>query len=138
MKVIENTLNLAIERWNDPGDYPSGAGGGPLASYDFVAGVEGDITVELGIEDWNAIHEHADVDMTDTKMVAAWLEDNPGEIRTDQPGLTVSKWTLEDLRGDLLTLSVDGFEADCPGPPEREYDPMEEIERRERREKQLW
>ena len=118
MKIIENTLKLEIERWTDPGDYPSGAGGGPLASYDFVAGVEGIITVELEAADWKSINDYADIDMTTTKMVEAWVADGPDSIRTDIPGLKVSKWTVEDLRGDRLTLSVDEFDADTPEPPE--------------------
>jgi hypothetical protein len=37
-KAIENASD--VERWGDPGDYPSGAGGGPLASYDYIVAPE--------------------------------------------------------------------------------------------------
>lgn len=33
---MHNTLTFDVERWDDPGDYPSGAGSGPLPSYDYV------------------------------------------------------------------------------------------------------
>ena len=134
MKIIENTLKLEIECWTDPGDYPSGAGGGPLASYDFVAGVDGNIVVELGAADWTSINAYADVDMTTTKMVEAWVADSPG-IQSDVPGLTVKKWCVEGLKGDRLELSVDEFEADAPEPPEREYSYEDEVERREARDR---
>lgn len=42
LDTIIDAANTAIEdgceteRWDDPGDYPSGAGGGPLPSYDYL------------------------------------------------------------------------------------------------------
>jgi hypothetical protein len=135
MKTIKNTLKIEVERWSDPGGPEPNGAGSPVASHNFVSGVSGEVVVELEAEDWKAINDYADVDMTDSKMVEAWAADNPGEIQHNEPGLTVSKWTVDDVTGDRVTLSVDEFEADCPGPPEREYDPMEEIERREARER---
>jgi len=100
-----------------------------------VSGVSGEVVVELDTSDWTAIHEYADLDMTEMKMVEAWVDDNPGEVRHDEPGLTVSKWSVDKVDGDRVTLSVDEFEADCPGPPEREYSYEDEVERREARER---
>ena len=35
MKVLSNTLKVEWDQWDDPGDYPSNAGAGPLPSYKF-------------------------------------------------------------------------------------------------------
>lgn len=51
MKIIDNTLETYIDTWDDPGDYPSGAGGGPWPSEDFFSGVEGELAVELTNEE---------------------------------------------------------------------------------------
>ena len=45
--TLENTLELLIETWDDPGDYPSNAGSGPLPSYDYIAGIEGSLRLRL-------------------------------------------------------------------------------------------
>ena len=135
MKLIKGTLKLEVERWDDPGGSEPNGAGSPVASHDFVSGVSGEVVVELEAEDWKAINDYADIDMTTERMVREWINENPGEIRYDEPGLTVGSWCVEHLAGDRLMLSIDEFEADCPGPPEREYDPMEEIERRENRER---
>jgi hypothetical protein len=137
MKVIENTLKPVLDRWSDPGDYPSGAGGGPLASYDYVEYIDGAITVELDAEDMKALADFADVDMTETKMYEAYFKDNAADVPHDVSGLTVQKWEVERIAGNRVTLTVEEFEAEAPEPPEPEYDPMDEIERRERRDKFL-
>lgn len=49
MNVIENTLTLGYETWDDPGDYPSGAGGAALPSYEYPV-VDGHITIVLGAD----------------------------------------------------------------------------------------
>ena len=38
--VLSDTLEFSVERWDDPGDYPSGAGAGPLPS-EYSAMAEG-------------------------------------------------------------------------------------------------
>jgi hypothetical protein len=38
--ITLNDLHFSIEIWDDPGDYPSGAGSGPLPSYNYPV-VEG-------------------------------------------------------------------------------------------------
>lgn len=51
MKVLSNTLEAQWERWEDPGDYPSAAGSGPLPSYDYAESISGEIKLELTAED---------------------------------------------------------------------------------------
>jgi hypothetical protein len=82
VKTLHSALKLRIETWNDPGDYPSGAGGGPLPSYKFVEGVDGIVIVRLEAEDICA-------------AIQAYLDDNAGEVDHKEPGLTVTKWDYE-------------------------------------------
>jgi hypothetical protein len=51
MKLLSNNLAAEWERWEDPGDYPSAAGSGPLPSYDYVESISGEIRLELTAED---------------------------------------------------------------------------------------
>lgn len=45
--IVKNTLELEVDTWDDPGDYPSGAGGGPLPSRKFVAGIDGELVIRF-------------------------------------------------------------------------------------------
>ena len=99
MKVIKNTLEPVIGRWDDPGDYPNGLAGGPLPSKDFVSEIKGSITVQLSkeeleeaIEFWLAEHEKMDV------------------IDHDLPDIRVRNWEIGEIKGDLVTLYVEEFE----------------------------
>lgn len=47
MKVLRNTLNTIVEVYEDPGDYPSGAGGYPLPDRPYVEGFTGSLLVEV-------------------------------------------------------------------------------------------
>jgi hypothetical protein len=111
VKTIKDELKLELDIWDDPGDYPSGAGSGPLPSYTFVAGVSGKIVVELEDEDT--------VELPITlATVQAYVDDNPEEVEHGVSGLTVAKWVVEKVDGKRVELSVsdaDGaFEAECP------------------------
>jgi len=111
MKTVENTLKLELDTWDDPGDYPSGAGGGPLPSYTFVAGVDGKMVVELDDDDV------VELPIT-VGHVQAYVDCNPGEVEHGVPGLTVAKWVVDKVDGKRVELTVsdeDGaFEAECP------------------------
>lgn len=103
MKILSDTLEPVIERWDDPGDYPSGAGSGPLASYNYVADVAGEIVLELEASDF--------------------LEGWEG-VEYDLPhGIKVKKWAagMKDAREGRIVLTVTEFDAgeverDCPEP----------------------
>ena len=47
MKIISNTLEIKIGRWDDPGDYPNALAAGPLPSYDYVEEVFGALVIQL-------------------------------------------------------------------------------------------
>jgi hypothetical protein len=55
MKVVLDSLEPIVETWDDPGDYPSNAGSGPLPSYQYVAGCDGQIVLEFEPEDFLTI-----------------------------------------------------------------------------------
>lgn len=42
--VLYNTLSFEVETWDDPGDYPSNAGAGPLPSYKYAV-CDGEVRV---------------------------------------------------------------------------------------------
>ena len=125
MKVIQNTLKPEIERWDDPGDYPSGAGGGPLPSHNFVAGIDGTLEVELDGAEFAELGNYADVGVTWFQMLEMYFndQDRVGTLH-DVGGLTVKKWSIETHNGDRrATLSVEDFEMEAPddGPDESDY-----------------
>jgi hypothetical protein len=68
VKVERNTLTVCWECWDDPGDYPSNAGSGPLSSYEYPAGLDGEIVLTL-----------------DPAEVEAYL-DEPGDFIGNIPG----------------------------------------------------
>lgn len=111
MKTIEDGLKLELDTWDDPGDYPSGAGSGPLPSYTFVAGIHGKIVVELDDDDV------VELPVT-VEHVQAYVDSNPGEVEHGVPGLTVAKWSVDKVDGkrvELTVSDVDGaFEAEGP------------------------
>jgi hypothetical protein len=122
MKILSNTLSIEIEKWSDPGDYPSGAGGGPLPSYDFVSDINGEIVFELEKIDIDYMEE------SEYHSIQEYLDDNPGELEHGIPGLTVSEWTVEKIQENKITVYVQEFEMDDPGPPEDYYDDRDPYE----------
>ena len=101
MNIISDTLKPVIERWDDPGDYPSGAGSGPLPSHDYVAEIEGEIVMELEGEDFI-------------------FEGDFCGVETDLPhGIKIKRWnvsyrpgTSETGLGMKVVLTVDEFDSD--------------------------
>lgn len=102
-------LKIELDTWDDPGDYPSGAGSGPLPSYNFVAGVEGKVVVEL--EDGDEVEQPVMI-----ATVQSYVDDNPGEVQHGVSGLTVARWVVEKVDGKRVELTVsdadDAFEAE--------------------------
>ena len=111
MKELRNTLEVEIDRWDDPGDYPSGAGGGPLPGYNFISGVDGQVVVELEPDD---LAEYKATEEPDVEAaVADWVGENPTEIDTGLPGVVVTAWHVDKVEGTRATLSVESFNADA-------------------------
>lgn len=57
MKLISDTTNVMVEHWSDPGDYPNAVASAPLLGYDYVAGIKGEIRVEM---QWSDCEEFLD------------------------------------------------------------------------------
>jgi len=106
MQVISDTLTILVDSWDDPGDYPSNAGSGPLPSYDYIAGIEGELTVKLSFEELRGFcHAVACDELND------FVEQ---DIDPKLPAgiLKVNSWEHE-LRGPILKLwSEDEVEED--------------------------
>jgi hypothetical protein len=129
MKTL-NTLALEIERWDDPGDYPSGAGAGPLPSYNYVGSVSGTIVVKLESSDFtemvdagflsrevaNAILEAEDIPYEYRKEIKEFLLD---QIEYDLDRVRVTKWAVT-FKGLQAFLEVEDFDANSWEPPEPE------------------
>ncbi len=82
MNVISDTLEPVIDTWDDPGVYPSGAGGYRLPSRRYVEYVDGSITIDLTAE--NLIYA------IEQEM---W---GPLELET-RPKIRVKKWHAAKL-----------------------------------------
>lgn len=109
MKVISNTLKLEIGTWDDPGDYPSGAGAGPLPSYSYPECVSGQIVVEV---------EESDIPLgLDAEDV---LREDPGTVPHGIHGVGPSQWEIVKREGRTFTLEVSEDEnlSDVPSPEE--------------------
>ena len=46
-RVIEDTLEMIYETWEDPGDYPNGVAAGPLEPFEYFAGIDGHLVLWL-------------------------------------------------------------------------------------------
>jgi hypothetical protein len=104
MKVLECNLKAIVETWSDPGDYPSGAGGYALPSYNYVGYVDGDVIIELSPEDM----KNPD---GDPWTVQDWLGENSGEIEYElDHGVRVTKWKIDKIEGLKVTLTVEEHE----------------------------
>jgi len=129
MKVLSNTLELCIETWDDPGDYPSGAGAGPLPSYDYVAGVDGSLRVELEESDIQGLHKTLFEDyILETVDPELWLDH-----------VKVTKWNMVrvPVEGkqvyDLTAEDIDSSSWEPPSGPEEEYNPEDDYDYNEER-----
>ena len=71
MQEISNTLQVIMDIWQDPGDYPSGAGGCALRDQKYVADVCGSVTVALEDEDLIAlIGDYYEPELINARVIA--------------------------------------------------------------------
>jgi hypothetical protein len=97
MRAIENTLTVEVETWDDPGVYPSNAGGYPRRSFDYVTG-DGYIVAEF--EDDETINDIED-------CIGEWVEYSSG---AEIPRRCVMRYTIEDI-GDNKIKIIPDFES---------------------------
>ena len=55
MQILKSTLQPKYGTWSDPGVYPSGAGSSPLPDHPTLDDITGELVVELGCEDLEAL-----------------------------------------------------------------------------------
>ena len=94
MKILENTLKVKLGRWDDPGDYPSNAGSGPLPSHDYVEEIEGHVLLKI---------ENVG-DLSEFREGIAYLVDLP------EDNLWLS-WNIELLPDWTVKLTVTDFDS---------------------------
>lgn len=118
MKTISDTLEPSVETWEDPGDYPSNAGSGPLPSYDYLAGMEGELVLELTQDEYREYLETVEAESLDF-----WMQEVV-DYRLPS-GILSADWQVDSVEGGhrcgflwlrrkpiRLTLSVTDVEAD--------------------------
>ena len=109
MKVLKNSLEAVWDRWEDPGDYPSNAGAGPLPPGPWqLTGVDGSLVIELTPKEMIAcLHQGFaeamgdEITLPNGVAMVAWHID----------GLTVTGEEDENRRFQLV-LSCEECEAD--------------------------
>lgn len=72
-KEIKNTLSLSFDRWDDPGDYPNSLASGPLASYNYVDSIDGELVYELTDEEIQD-YEESEEDFVESLELPEWDE----------------------------------------------------------------
>ena len=115
MKILNDTLEVVIERWSDPGDYPSAAGSGPLPSYDYLEGVDGEVRIELTDEELVALQEAKDADE---------LKDWVDQLDISLPdGILSATWNVELVMPNIAVLTITEIEPDpCYSGSEPDFD----------------
>lgn len=92
--IVQNTLKADWGVvWDDPGEYPSGAGGGPLPSEYGVEEITGCVRVRLPYDmdcarDWKGIVEEIldDVDLPyEVQSITKWDVEREGMVVTCHP-----------------------------------------------------
>ena len=117
MRIVKDTLEVLVETWDDPGDYPSNAGAGPLPSYKYVAGMEGELVIELSAKELVEFHETIQVESLDF-----WVNEVMDDYKLPS-GVCSATWELESEVDGVITLVVTEVEADPDyGDWEPDYD----------------
>lgn len=101
MKYVRDTLEAVIARWDDPGDYPSGAGSAPLPSHDYVESVEGEVVVELEPADFLRGFDGVEYDLPHGIKVREWGQS--AAVLADgklQVTLTVVEFDADEVERD--------------------------------------
>jgi hypothetical protein len=84
IEVVSNTLKPHFERWDDPGDYPSAAGSGPLPSHTYIDDWEGELILRSDDPDvsWDALAAVAEEeDFAEGAIITEWgVTPQPGGI----------------------------------------------------------
>jgi hypothetical protein len=109
MKIVKDTLSVLVEEWSDPGVYPSNAGGYALPSYKYLAGMEGELVLELTAEDVVMFRE-----TVRDECLNEWVY-SCVEYKKNHPEVSSMTWEVEseveENGGLIVTLIVPEVEA---------------------------
>ena len=112
--TVTGGLEIVEETWEDPGDYPSGAGSGPLPSYQYAGEVTGEIHITIPGEVDIKAGTYSSVEELNHRVFELLEEEIPS-------GVTVSQWTVA-VNDKTLTFHVSEFEACDWEPPDAPED----------------
>lgn len=101
MKIVNDTLQLLVETWDDPGDYPNSLAAGPLPSYNYVTGVEGELQIELSAEEMEDFRETLEVEDVDF-----WMYEIVDYRNRELFDVASWKWQLDNVVGNIVTVSI--------------------------------
>ncbi len=107
MDVIKNTLESFIGTFDDPGDYPSGAGAGPMPSYQYVEAINGHLIITIdrdAITDWVG----KDVRVTCT-ILKDFINSGRDELADEAPSGVdeIKSWNVDCAERSVLARMYD-------------------------------
>jgi len=105
MKTIKDSLKTLIDTWDDPGDYPNALAAGPLPSFDYVEGAEGELTIELTEKEYQEFQETLEAESLDF-----WVREVLDYTLPD--GILSATWQLDKTDHHTITLSIIEVESD--------------------------
>jgi len=118
MKITSNTLQLLVETWSDPGDYPNSVASHALPSYKYVAGIEGDVHAELTPEEEAELKQLIEDD--EKSVITEWFEEH-GLSLPDGVFKSTAKWDIKFDIGSIIA-EVSEVEADPDHECESDYE----------------
>lgn len=110
--------SVNIEHWDDPGDYPSGAGGGPLSSYQYIDSIDGGtINVKLLPAIIPDLSEPSE-----PKATEEFLSEFADDFAKNEWGVDyISSWDIK-ITGDTAEIEINDFDSDVAGAGPEEPD----------------
>lgn len=99
MKIVSDTLEPLVETWSDPGDYPNAVAQSPLPSYDYLAGVEGELKLELTDEEMTELVQTLDCESLDFWMCEVADIGLPNDIEN-------GTWQIDKVEKNVVILSL--------------------------------
>lgn len=141
MKVIKNDTAVLMGTWVDPGDYPNDVAAGPLPSYNYLEGVEGELVVELTDDEQFEVvlckmlerTTDSHVVTTEDQIFSEWFDETVDPPLLD--GILSCVWQ-GTLKGNILTLEVIEVEEDPNWQPWSAHDLVYEQDKEDRRKAQ--
>ena len=104
MQILNDTLEPLVEEWSDPGDYPNAVAQSPLSSYEYLAGMEGELELQLTNEELAEMHE-----IIEAESIDFWVTEI---VDYDLPsGVQSADWKMHII-GNVVTLTAEEVEAD--------------------------